>query len=602
MGKGAPIATNEAERLKEVAKYCPVDGDHDDVFDKVIAMVSAYFNVPIAVISIVEEQRQWFLARTGIKDTQTPREVSFCAYSTLDNSRLEVLDATLDSRFKGNPLVTGAPHIRYYAGAPLVTDDGFTLGSLCIIDTVARPPMSERDTTMLAGFAELVMLRIKEVRALHFVDQPTGLFNRIKFEEDIHQAIKVKDACWVYAVDVISPKFLNDIVKALGYRFAEDLILAIKSRLQALLPCQCLLYKISPTRFGFILKDAPTAERICERILENFAIPVESHGIPIPMQVGVGVLPILESQEPRQDWLRRVISTADEARDRRLGWSLYEPQFDAAQQRALILLSSLQEAVSSDKQLRLEYQPKIKLPSGQCHSVEALIRWTHPLLGAISPAEFIPLAEKTALIPSVGLWVLDAIVQQTIVWNAQGLRLRIAMNITVGDLERAEFVDKMIATIQHHGLDPERFELEITESTLMTNPDEVIRQLERIRQFGVEVAIDDFGTGYSNWAYLKELPASAVKLDQSLISGLGINKNDKQLVKTLIRLAKGLGYRVVAEGVEDQEILDLLTQWGCSEAQGYLIAKPMSATALEAWMGNGRPRDNRATPLPPMHD
>ncbi|NVZ86051.1 sensor domain-containing phosphodiesterase [Pseudomonas yamanorum] len=590
MGEGAPIPPNEIERLKEVARFCPTDSDEDDVFDKIVEMAAAYYNVPIALISIVEKHRQWFKARVGLKETQTPREVSFCAYSTLDNSLLEVSDATRDARFKDNPLVTGPPHIRYYAGAPLITEDGFTLGSLCIIDTVPRPPMSERDSAMLNGFAELVMMRIQGMRSRNFVDQPTGLFNRLRLEEDIRQAVKLNNRCQVYAVDIISPKFLNDIVKALGYSFAGDLVLAIKSRLQKLLPARCLLYKISPTRFGFLLEEDQTTGHICESILTDFKMPVECHGIPILMQVGIGVLPIHGAGQ--QDWLRLLVSAADEARDRKLGWSLYEPQFDAAQQRAFMLLSSLPEAVSSDQQFSLVYQPKIKLPSGTCHSVEALLRWTHPLLGPISPAEFIPLAEKTALIPSVGLWVLNAIIRQAIVWKAQGLRLRIAMNITVSDLESAEFVDAMIHEIQTCGLDPAGFELEFTESMLMTNPEEVIRQLERVRRFGVEVAVDDFGTGYSNWAYLKELPATTVKLDQSLISGLGSNQNDKQLVKTLIGLAKGLGYRIVAEGVENQEILDLLIQWGCSEAQGYLIARPMSATDLETWINQVSDRES----------
>lgn len=586
MGEGAPIPPNEIERLKEVAKFCPTDSDSDDVFEKIVEMASAYYNAPIALISIVDKHRQWFRARVGITETQTPREVSFCAYSTLDNALLEVSDATLDARFKDNPLVTGPPHIRYYAGAPLITEDGFTLGSLCIIDTVPRPPMSERDSAMLNDFAELVMMRIQGMRSRNFVDQPTGLFNRLRLEEDIRQALKLENSCHVYAVDIISPKFLNDIVKALGYSFAGDLVLAIKSRLQNLLPAQCLLYKISPTRFGFILEENQTTEHICESILKDFKKPVECHGIPILMQVGIGVLPLHHSGQ--QDWLRLLVSAADEARDRKLGWSLYEPQFDAAQQRAFMLLSSLPEAVSCDKQFSLVYQPKIKLPSGSCDSVEALLRWNHPLLGPISPAEFIPLAEKTALIPSVGLWVLNAIIRQAAAWKAQGVRLRIAMNITVSDLESSEFVDAMIHELHRHDLDPADFELEFTESMLMTNPEEVIRQLQRVRQIGIEVAVDDFGTGYSNWAYLKELPATTVKLDQSLISGLGSNQNDKQLVKTLIGLAKGLGYRVVAEGVENQEILDLLIQWGCSEAQGYLIAKPMSATALETWISQGR--------------
>lgn len=586
MGEGAPIPPNEIERLKEVAKFCPTDSDSDDVFEKIVEMASAYYNAPIALISIVDKHRQWFRARVGITETQTPREVSFCAYSTLDNALLEVSDATQDARFKDNPLVTGPPHIRYYAGAPLITEDGFTLGSLCIIDTVPRPPMSERDSAMLNDFAELVMMRIQGMRSRNFVDQPTGLFNRLRLEEDIRQALKLENACHVYAVDIISPKFLNDIVKALGYSFAGDLVLAIKSRLQNLLPAQCLLYKISPTRFGFILEENQTTEHICESILKDFKKPVECHGIPILMQVGIGVLPIHHSGQ--QDWLRLLVSAADEARDRKLGWSLYEPQFDAAQQRAFMLLSSLPEAVSCDKQFSLVYQPKVKLPSGSCDSVEALLRWNHPLLGPISPAEFIPLAEKTALIPSVGLWVLNAIIRQAAAWKAQGVRLRIAMNITVSDLESSEFVDAMIDELHRHDLDPADFELEFTESMLMTNPEEVIRQLQRVRQIGIEVAVDDFGTGYSNWAYLKELPATTVKLDQSLISGLGSNQNDKQLVKTLIGLAKGLGYRVVAEGVENQEILDLLIQWGCSEAQGYLIAKPMTATDLETWISQGR--------------
>lgn len=588
MGNGAPLPSNETQRLAEVARFCTVDSEQDEVFDKIVAMTSAYFNVPITLISIVEEHRQWFRARVGLEATQTPREVSFCAYTTLDNLMLEVLDATLDPRFKDNALVTGAPHICYYAGAPLITADGFTLGTLCIIDRVPRAPMSERDAAMLKNFAELVMMHIGGVRSRNFVDQPTGLFNRQRFEEDIRQALQLNGACQIYAVDVISPAFLNDIVKALGYSFAVELIQAIKSRLQTLLPQDCLLYKISPTRFGFILNDGQPAAQICARILYHFKHPVQCQGIPIPMQVGIGVLPLLESEEPGRDWLRLVISAADEARDRQLGWSLYEPQFDAAQRRALMLLSSLPEAIDADTQFSLVYQPKINLSSGCSDCVEALLRWHHPLLGSISPAEFIPLAEKTALMPAIGLWVLNAIVQQAIAWKARGVCLRIAMNITVSDLENAGFVDAMLHEIRIHDLDPEDFELEFTESMLITKPDEVIRQLQRVRQRGIEVAVDDFGTGYSNWAYLKELPANTIKLDQSLISGLSTNQNDKHLVRTLIGLAKGLGYCVVAEGVENQETLDLLIQWGCSQAQGYLIARPMSPAALEDWIEQGR--------------
>ncbi len=587
MDDGAPLPETESKRLERVAQLCARDTQEDPVFNKIVAMTAEYFKAPIALISIVDEQEQWFKARVGIEACSTPRSASFCAYSLLDNQPLEILDARSDPRFKSNILVTGAPFIRYYASAPLLTDDGLSLGSLCFIDTVAREPMNSRDAAMLSHLAELVMMQIMGVRSRNYIDQPTGLFNRLRFEEDIREALARDGAITIYAVDFTSPKFLNEVVKALGYRFAEDLILEIKQRLQGLLPSGCLLYKISPTRFGFLQSRTVEKETISTRIIENFEAAVECHGIPIPMQVGIGALPIASSEE--QDWLRLVISAADAARDRGLGYLLYDPTFDAAQRRAFTLLSSLSEALHVSDQLRLVFQPKINLPGGVCAAVEALLRWDHPQLGTISPAEFIPLAEKTALMPSLTSWVLKAVLQQATLWLAQGRDLKIAMNVTVGDLESPAFVDTLIEHLKARQLSADRLELEFTESTLMTDPSEVIRQLTRLRNLGVVVAIDDFGTGYSNWTYLTTLPTSTVKLDQSLISNLATNEKDKRLVKTLIELASGLGYRVVAEGVETQEIFNLVKAWGCHEAQGYLIAKPMPANELEAWLSNYLP-------------
>jgi len=188
--------------------------------------------------------------------------------------------------------------------------------------------------------------------------------------------------------------------------------------------------------------------------------------------------------------------------------------------------------------------------------------------------------------PSLTAWVLNAVINQATLWRNRGLVLKIAMNVTVGDLESPAFVDTLIGRLEAEQLPAYRLELEFTESTLMTNPTEVVQQLTRLRDMGVEVAIDDFGTGYSNWIYLSTLPTSTVKLDQSLISNLTTNEKDKRLVKNLIELASGLGYRVVAEGVENQDIFDLVKAWGCHEAQGYLIGKPMAAKDLEAWVNS----------------
>ncbi|GFM63284.1 sensor domain-containing phosphodiesterase [Pseudomonas cichorii] len=584
MSTGAPLPLNETQRLLRITELCVLENTVDDVFEEIVAMTAEFFQAPIVLISIVDEHRQWFRARVGLQAQETPRDVSFCAYAILSDCSLEVVDATLDERFKDNGLVTGEPGIRYYAGAPLITDDGLGLGTLCVIDTVPREAMSEREALMLKRLAGLVMKRIVDLRRSCFVDQTTGLYNRLRLEEDILLTLKAGKEMRLVAVDMITPEFLNNIVKALGYSFAQDLVVAMRNRLQAMLPSSCPLYKISPTRFGFQLPGDMPDESIYCAILEDLQSPVICHGIPVQMQVGLGIVPLLVGQAMEQDWVRLVISAADDARARQVGWALYEPHMDATQQRSFQLLGSLTSAVHAHDQLRLVYQPRIDLASGECTSVEALLRWVHPTLGPIGPAEFIPLAEKTALMRSLSLWVLQTAVEQAASWQRKGFDIRVAINVTPDDLTGPVFTDRVIWLLKKHDISPEHFELEFTESALMQNPSEVRSQLERLRELGMHIAIDDFGTGYSNWNYLRQLPATTVKIDQSLMRNLNVEEADQRLVKALIGLAKKLGYCVVAEGIETETIRKLVKQWGCDEGQGYLIARPMEADALLSWL------------------
>lgn len=585
MSTGAPIPLNETQRLLRITELCVLENTTDDVFEEIVAMATEFFQTPIAMISIVDEQRQWFRTKIGLQIQETPREISFCAYAILSDEPLEIPDATLDERFADNPLVTGHPGIRYYAGAPLITEDGIALGSLCVIDTQPRPPMQPREASMLKRFASLVMKRIVDLRLSCFIDQPTGLYNRLRLEEDIHLALKVGKKAQLVAVDMITPEFLNDIVKALGYSFAQDLVVAMRNRLQAVLPSPCPLYKVSPTRFGFLLPDSDISnELVYSAIIKDFKSPVICHGIPVQMHVGLGIVPLHGNQQTDQDWMRLVVSAASDARTRNIGWALYEPHLDAAQQRAFKLLGSLTHAVYAHDQLRLVYQPRINLACGTCTSVEALLRWNHPMLGPISPAEFIPLAEKTALMRHLSLWVLQTAIEQTATWQREGLNIRVAINVTPDDLTGSDFTDRVIWLLKKHDISPSHFELEFTESAVMQNPTEVRSQLERLRELGMQIAIDDFGTGYSNWNYLRQLPATTVKLDQSLVRNLTVEEADQRLVKALIGLAKKLGYCVVAEGIETDAIRKLVRQWGCDEGQGYLISRPMEADTLLDWL------------------
>jgi EAL domain-containing protein (putative c-di-GMP-specific phosphodiesterase class I) len=581
---GAPIPINEAQRQLQVTQLCRLDTTPDEVFEHIVSMVAEYFQAPIALISIVDEQRQWFTARVGLLAQETPRQDSFCAYAILANEPFQVLDATQDVRFQNNPLVTGEPGIRFYAGMPLITPEGLGLGSLCIIDTQPRRAMTPQELSMLEHFAKLTMARILTLRRTNFIDASTGLLNRSRLEDDVARAASTSQNNVLVVADVIGPTLLNDIIKVLGHSFAQALMLRMKQTLQAQLPDPCGLYCISPSRFAFLIPDGPSGEltQLYERIIAAFDAPVQCNSIPIKTQIGLGVLP-LHSGVLEQDWLRLAITSADDARDRGIGWSPYESGLDAVQQRAFTLLSGLAEALHGDGQLRLVYQPRISLNDGRCTSVEALLRWDHPTLGAIGPAEFIPLAEKTALIRELSLWVAEQAVMQTAAWQRQGARFKVAINVSASDLDSSAFANRLIELLNSQRLDPTSLEVEFTESALMRNPGEVSHQLQRLRSLGVEVAIDDFGTGYSNWTYLRDLPASTVKLDQSFIRNLSDDEKDRRLVRTIIDLAKRLELRVVAEGIETQAICELVAQWGCDEGQGYHIARPMAPELLLGW-------------------
>lgn len=580
MASSAPIPFNEKDRLASLADMCLAQ-DNDAELDALVAMVSQRFAVPMCLISIVSARQQWFKAKVGLPADSTSRDVSFCAHTILGEGPLEITDATLDPRFLANPLVTGCPGIRYYCGAPLITEDGFAIGSLCLIDTVPRPAMDEADLAALLAFAALAMKILTGIRLRNFLDQPTGLWNRVRLEFDVQGLLPQQGDCVLLAIDIMPVKVLNDIVKALGYNFAHDLTLRVKCLIVGTLGSGVQLYKISPTRFGFILPSTQDVKRVCADLLQALQPPVECHGIPVSLDAGIGVLPMSRIGGQDLDWLRWLVNAAEEARHSERRWAYYDPEVDAAQRRAFILLSSLSQALASPQQFRLQFQPRIDLASGKCCSAEALLRWQHPVLGAISPAEFIPLAEKTALITDISLWVMASVVRY--LKHCPIENLVVSMNVTARDLESCAFIDRLLEELANHGVEPTRIELEFTESVLIEHPEVVDQQLQRARRVGITVAIDDFGTGYSNWSYLSRIPAAVVKLDKTLIQKIFSSEKDALLVRTLIDLAGELGYRVAAEGIETAEVLEQVKAWGCSEAQGFYLARPMPIADFERW-------------------
>jgi EAL domain-containing protein (putative c-di-GMP-specific phosphodiesterase class I) len=216
--------------------------------------------------------------------------------------------------------------------------------------------------------------------------------------------------------------------------------------------------------------------------------------------------------------------------------------------------------------------------------VEGLLRWRHPTLGLVQPGEFIPLAEQTELTRPLTEWVMNAALAQSAAWKTAGLDLRVSVNVSAVNLEEDDFASRVAAALQRHAVLASDFEIEFTESALITKRSRVLRTLMQIRESGVVCAIDDFGTGYSSFSYLQDIPADTIKIDQSFIRSLRPKSRGGALVRNIIHMARELGYRVVAEGVETQEVYDFLAAAGCDDAQGYFISRPVGSDDLLHWL------------------
>jgi EAL domain-containing protein (putative c-di-GMP-specific phosphodiesterase class I) len=281
--------------------------------------------------------------------------------------------------------------------------------------------------------------------------------------------------------------------------------------------------------------------------------------------------------------LQRADIAVYQAKQLRGGWEFYNAERDLNTPRRLTMAVELKTALL-DGGLSVHYQPKAELTDGRVTGVEVLARWNHPTDGFIPPDEFIPLAEHTGLIRPLTYWVLAVAINQCGAWRRQGVHLHVAVNLSMRVLVDSDLSSQVETLLADAGLPASSLTLEITESTIMSDPVHSIAVLRRLSDLGITLSIDDFGTGYSSLAYLKRLPVGEVKIDRAFVMGMGTDMADAAIVRSTIDLAHNLGLRVVAEGVEDTDTWDSLALLGCHSAQGYLLSKPMPAPEFERWL------------------
>ncbi|WOL29044.1 GGDEF domain-containing protein [Pseudomonas fragi] len=310
-------------------------------------------------------------------------------------------------------------------------------------------------------------------------------------------------------------------------------------------------------------------------------LSIDGHEVLLEVCMGIAIYP-LNGRSAEELISRAAIACRDAAA--LPGYlQVYQQDRDLAHQRQIQLIRDLRSA-ASDGQLQLYYQPKMDIRSGHVRQAEALLRWQNPELGMVSPAEFIPLAERTGSMFLLTGWVIEEGIRQLSAWNRKGLHMQLSLNISAEDLHGENLLMTVERLLKRYQLSAEQLIFEITESTAMRDPEHSLNVLEKLRDGGISLSVDDFGTGYSSLAHLKRLPVQELKIDQSFIRNLDETSEDAVIVRSTIEMSHNLGLKVVAEGVEYQHTLELLERWHCDTAQGYLISRPMDAVAFEAWV------------------
>lgn len=575
----------EQERLFALKQLNLLDTPPSESFDRITRMACQLFDLPIAAVSLTDSNRQWFKSRVGVVHTEIARFKACCA-EVADSSQMLVINDLLESPFyRDGPLARSG--IRFYAGAPLVTRDGYTLGAMCVLGTEPRD-ITNREQAALRDLASMVMGQIEMQHAYGRVDPLTGLANRSQFVEDLDDLGRDKPGAGLFAffTDLVDIGQTISIQRAMGPTFLDRLTKSAASHLQRALPEGVKLYSVSPCQYVHLLEaqDESEAVRLAQVMRAGLAALTPDDSASMMMRPAVGVAPFRLGERLAEDVLRIAHNACQDARQLDTGVGLYSSELDARHQRRFQLLADFRTALKEVGQLRLDYQPRVDMKSGSCVGAEALIRWEHPTLGGVSPVEFIPLVEQTHLARPLTAWVVAAAVEQAAKWQRMGLKLCVSINVTALNLEEADFAQNLIAALARHNLPSSAIELELTESALISNSPAASGQLKLLQAAGVSIAIDDFGTGYSSLSYLQKITAQVVKIDRSFITLLGQSPRSQTLVRSMINMAHDLGYSVVAEGIEEPEVYELLKAIGCDEAQGYLLSRPVRVEAFEAWL------------------
>ena len=400
----------------------------------------------------------------------------------------------------------------------------------------------------------------------------------------MHVAQRAHQTVALMFLDLDHFKNIND---SLGHRVGDEVLVELAARLKAAVREQDTVSRLGGDEFVLLLPDtdAAGAARVADKLLQAALMPmqIEAHELTVTPSIGIALYP---KDGPDLDVLSKCADAAmyQAKADGRNSYRFFTPNIQANSDRSLQLDNALRRALER-QQLCLHFQPQISLATGEILGAEALLRWTHPELGPISPAEFIPMAERNGLILPIGEWVISTAVQQLAEWMTRGMApITMAVNLSAVQFRHADLPAYISRVLTDAALPPHLLELELTEGVAMTHPQVAIAVMEDLHARGVRMSIDDFGTGYSSLSYLKRFQVYKLKIDQTFVRDISEDPDDRAIVSAIISMASSLGLKTIAEGVETQEQLEFLRDRGCDEVQGYYFSRPLPALVFENYV------------------
>jgi diguanylate cyclase (GGDEF)-like protein/PAS domain S-box-containing protein len=591
------LRDGQAAILEMIATSAPLES----VLDRLARLVESQLTGILASILLLDKDGVHLRHGAGpsldpayssaIEGVRIGPKVGSCGTAVYRRETVVVADIASDPLWEDFRDLALAHGYRSCWSAPILSHNGQVLGAFALYSGSAREPATAElrlvdVATRIAGIA--IERKLTEDR-IHFManhDALTGLPNRALLNDRLTQALLYAERYdrWatVAFVDLDNFKFVND---SLGHNAGDELLKAVANRMIASVRATDTVLRIGGDEFVVVLFDQPkNLEAISAtigKLQEAVTAPlgIEGHAVRVSSSIGAAIYPKDGTDA------ETLLTNADAAMYRakevgRDNFQFYTPELNTKVHEKFLLQEELRNALTRGE-FALVYQPQVNLRTGRIFAVEALIRWNHPSMGLVSPANFIPLAEETGLIVQIGDWVLREACRQNKAWQDAGLTpVNVSVNVSARQFKERNFTDAVAAALRESELDAKYLELELTESLIMQDVELALATMEALEGLGVQLSIDDFGTGYSSLSALKTFPVARLKIDRAFIKELPKNENDKAIAKAVISLGQKLNLRVIAEGVETDEQIAFLRKNNCDEIQGYYFSKPIEASEI----------------------